>query len=198
MRSPRARPSPIPRKDRTDSWDISSTRRSVDDTPTSRCRPSAYGVETAGYSVRRRRQPARVRQPPFGVDDHRLVAREALDQLEPGRRAENEDAGRQSVSRRRVRTDYRHADDAFGRLAGTRIQDMVVAAAVVLEVPLVIARRRYRLVDERQPRDDLAVDARMADADDPRPAAAVTEHARIAARVQHRVPDAALTEQRRG
>src|SRR5690606_39438451 len=77
------------------------------------------------------------------------------------------------------------------------VQDVMVTAAVLLEIALVIPGRRYRLVDERQARDDLVVEPWMTNADDPRRPAPVADDSRVAAGVKHRVPNAVLAQDRR-
>src|SRR5690606_37859777 len=75
-----------------------------------------------------------------------------------------------------------------------RVQNVVIAPPVLLEIALVVTGSRHRLVDDRQAGDDLAFETRMADTDDPRLPAAIAEDAGIPAGVKHRVPHAMLAE----
>src|SRR4029078_10320606 len=126
-----------------------------------------------------------------GINDNRVNARLRFDESHTALDAEYEhDLGKGLAGQPIVRKNC-HALYFAWRFAGRGVDQVMESGAVGVEVTLVVARGRDRDVLERQHRGDLAGTARVANADRPRPAAAVADHPAVAAGAHHRVADAA-------
>ena len=99
------------------------------------------------------------------VDDHGADAVERLDELEALLRAEDEDGVVDLVGEERGRRPDRDASAGGRRVAGSRIDDVVVALAADDVAALVVARGAEGVIGERELREVLALGAaRIADA----------------------------------
>src|SRR5437879_3125208 len=79
-------------------------------------------------------------------------------------------------------------------MAGARVDDEVVADALVVEIAFVVARSRHGDVAERNAGHHLVRVIGMADGHQPRPTQVIAEDAAVAACADHGVPDAARLE----
>src|SRR5262249_33435769 len=110
--------------------------------------------------------------------DNEAIDAVAPQQPQPLIGTEHERRGCQRVGQHRARRDDGHARRAGCRLAGTRIEQVMIAAGT----PLVVARGAHRLVRRAEPVDNRAVKPGMTDADRPGLAArAVAADVQIAA-----------------
>src|SRR4029078_5325270 len=84
-----------------------------------------------------------------------------------------------------IAADDGHAAALARRVARLRIDDVVETFAVLVEVALVVSRRRERRVGEWQTQEHLALVIRIAHAHHPGLAEAIADDARVAAGVDH-------------
>ena len=104
----------------------------------------------------------------------------------PGFGTQDEDAGRQAVCEHRTVGDDRHAARAARGLACGGIEDVMVAPAVLDEVPLVVARCAERPVREIELRETaIRCAARVLNAEPPGPSILQPGHVDIAAALNH-------------
>src|SRR5258706_7973849 len=143
---------------------------------------------------RGRCQPLRKEHFAVRLDQDGLDVAELL--VDPDRRlgAQHEGGLGQTVRACRGRGNHGGAAHRARGVPGARIDDVVVAHAVLVEVVLVVTGGRDRRIDQRQPRDHLILAIRVANPDDPGFAKAVAHYAAVAACRDQGVPDAAALQ----
>src|SRR5262249_54665195 len=140
-------------------------------------------------------QPCRVVHASVAIDDHRVDSRQRLDEPDSLLCSLDEHALGHAFGGGRVRTDYGDAAYAARRRSRLRVQDVVIAHAVGLEVALVVSGGGDRRVDQRNPGHHRVLAPGILDADHPRPPALVAQHPAVAPGHHQRMRDAARPEQ---
>src|SRR6516164_9323486 len=128
---------------------------------------------------RRRPQSIRVPHPPIGQDEHRVVLGHAIDDLERLLGPEYEGGLGHPIGLRRSRSEDGGAADLARRVPGVRIDDVVVANAALVEIPLVVAGCGYCRVGQRDARHHLVRIVGVANGNQPGPAHAITDDAAV-------------------
>src|SRR5882672_4888731 len=125
-------------------------------------------------------QPGGVVHVSIAVDDHRIDPGQRFDEPNSAFGPHDEYALGNSFGGGRIGPDDSDAAHAGRRQPGSRVEDMVIAHAVRLEIALVVAGGGDRGVRQRKHRHHGALAPGVADADHPGPSALVAENPAVA------------------